>query len=898
MVNWGTELDDEIPGRVKQAMGLLHRGNEAGASKQQTARSLPPTRSVVCVGVFAVLMTLHSSTTAADVGGVSFGQVIQPILEEYCYACHGNGTKKGDVTLDGFTDGDARLRDHKLWSAVLKNVRSGIMPPAGKPRPTDKEQKVLEEWIKFGALGIDPQNPDPGRVTVRRLNRVEYRNTIRDLMGVDFDTNADFPPDDTGHGFDNIGDVLSISPLLLEKYITAAKSIVAQAVPTVSGVVAEKKVPGKRFRAADATAEPSSDDAPLSLSYYTPAQVSTQYHVGHEGRYQVVLDFTANERYVDNVFDYNKSRLSFKVDGKELLKREFSRQDGKAFHFEYDQTWAPGDHQFAIEVEPLTPNEKQVRSLAFRIVSVTVRGPFDERFWVRPPKYAQFFPKDVPKDPIARRQYARELLGGFAARACRRPVPSEMVNRLVSLAESVYTQGGLTFEAGVAHAMSAVLASPRFLYREEDVEAGSTHGHPFVDEYALASRLSYFLWSTMPDDELMRLAADRKLRANLSAQVSRMLADPKSREFFRHFVGQWLQARDVDTVLVNAMAVILRDEILDPEMEKRRARFRELNRKPPEKLTEQELEELRKARATFFGGFRRFREFELTGELRQAMKRETEMSFEHVVREDKSLLELLDSDYTFLNERLAKHYGIDGVKGPEMRRVTLPPGSPRGGILTQGTVLTVTSNPDRTSPVKRGLFILDNILGSPPPPPPPNIPALEEAGKRVDGRTPTLRETLQRHREQPSCNNCHNRLDPLGLALENFNALGRWRDKERKHPIDSTGKLITGEPFTMIQELKQILVTTRQRDFYRCLSEKMLTYALGRGLEDYDVQAVDDLVGRLEKANGGAQALLLGIVESTPFQKRRGPAGDEKSLTSLNGDGGPGSERAEPRGGQ
>ena len=417
--------------------------------------------------------------------------------------------------------------------------------------------------------------------------------------------------------------------------------------------------------------------------------------------------------------------------------------------------------------------------------------------------------------------------------------------------------------------MAAVLTSPRFLFREEDVEPGTAPRYPQVDEYSLASRLSYFLWSSMPDAELIRLAAENKLRENLHAQVDRMLADSRSAEFFRNFVGQWLQARDVDSVIINAPAVISRDQVPDPEAEKRRARFRELTRKPPEQLSEAEKKELQQARNAFFGSFRRFREFELTGDLRRAMRRETEMSFEHVIREDRPLLELLDTDYTFMNERLAKHYGIEGVRGDSMRLVKLPSGNPRGGILTQGTLLAVTSNPDRTSPVKRGLYILENILGSPPAPPPPNIPSLEESGKKVAGKTPTLRESMVLHRSQPSCASCHARMDPLGLALENFNALGRWRDKERADPIDASGKLISGESFSGIRELKQILVDRHRREFYRCLTEKMLTYALGRGLEAYDVHAVDTIVERIESTDGHASALVAGIIDSTPFQKRR-----------------------------
>jgi hypothetical protein len=274
-------------------------------------------------------------------------------------------------------------------------------------------------------------------------------------------------------------------------------------------------------------------------------------------------------------------------------------------------------------------------------------------------------------------------------------------------------------------------------------------------------------------------------------------------------------------------------------------------------------------RAAFRANFRRFAQFELNRELRQAMRRETEMAFEHVLKDDRSLLELIDSDYTFLNERLAKHYGIDGVKGEEMRLVKLPADSPRGGILTQGTMLATTSNPDRTSPVKRGVFILDNILGTPPPPPPPDIPALEDAVAGIKGPPPTLRETLKLHRSAALCASCHNRMDPLGLAFENFNALGRWRDKDSNQPIEVAGQLITGESYKNIKEFKQILVKSHSRDFYRCLTEKMLTYALGRGLDYYDVETVDVIVGRIEKNDGRFSTLLTGIIESAPFQKRR-----------------------------
>ncbi len=575
----------------------------------------------------------------------------------------------------GWTWKRAASGDRTLWWAVLKNVRSGIMPPAGKPQPSVEERRALEDWIKYGAFGIDPTDPDPGRVTVRRLNRVEYRNTIRDLLGVDYDTTSEFPPDDTGHGFDNIGEVLTLSPLLLEKYLAAADAIIARAVPMVPRVVAERVIPGQQFR-SDGGAKDGT--GPLSLSYYDRATVSSKVPVEHNGRYRLILDLTANEHYVDGVNDYNRCRLLFRADGEELLRREFVRQDGKSFRFEFDRDWKAGPHALAIEVQPLTPGEKQVRSLSLRIQSATLRGPMDERYWVRPPAYDRFFPGEVPADAEGRRRYARALLGRFAERAFRRPVDDATKDRLVALAEAVSARQGQTFEAGVAQAMAAVLASPRFLFREEAAEPGAPGRYPPVDEYALASRLSYFLWSSMPDAELIRLAGEHKLRGGLRAQVDRMLADPRSAEFVRNFVGQWLQARDIESVLINAPAVISADEAPDPEADRRRARFRALVRKPPEQLTDAEKKELQAARGSFGNGFRRFREFELTRDLRQAMRRESEMLFEHIVRGDRSLLEFLDGDYTFLNERLAKHYGIEGVqRRSDAPRGIAPGESPR-----------------------------------------------------------------------------------------------------------------------------------------------------------------------------------------------------------------------------
>jgi hypothetical protein len=623
---------------------------------------------------------LRASTPGETSSSSPFQRTIEPLLIQYCYDCHGDGMSRGKLAFDSYDTEQALIGDHQLWLAVLKNVRANVMPPHNRRQPSIEERQALEDFIKREAFGIDPARPDPGRVTLRRLNRIEYRNTVKDLTGIDYNTLEEFPPDDTGYGFDTVGDVLTVSPLLLEKYIQAAESIVNKAVPQTAGT------------------------------------------------------------------------------------------------------------------EP-------------------------DRFFIR---------GKPPGAEAERRAYARDILRRFAGRAFRRPVDEPTLDRLCALAAAVSADSGQTFEAGVRRAMVAVLASPRFLFRlEEAVPTPANEPYSPLDEYALASRLSYFCWSSMPDQELFDLAERGELRQNLPQQLERLVRSPRADALIQNFAGQWLQARDVEGVSLNERAVLRREG---------------MNRR-----------------------------VQLDRSLRLAMRRETELYFGHVIREDRSILELIDSDYTFLDEKLADFYGIPEVKGRDMRRVTLPPDSPRGGVLTMGTLLTVTSNPTRTSPVKRGLFILDNILGTPSPPAPPNIPELEEAENEFKDRRPTIREAMEAHRSNALCHSCHSRMDPLGLALENFNALGLWRDTERDQPIDASGQLITGEPFQDIRDLKKILARERRLDFYRCLTEKMLTYALGRGLEYYDVQTIDQIVEQLVQADGRSSALLLGVVQSAPFQNRRNP---------------------------
>jgi hypothetical protein len=782
----------------------------------------------------AVMLLSFGGRSAATEVVERYRKEIKPILAKYCFDCHADGAKKGNVSFDAFKSDEELTGKRELWHAVLKNTRAHIMPPAKRPRPNAEEQQVLERWIKYGAFALDPKNPDPGRVTLRRLNRVEYRNTVRDLLGVDFGTDKEFPPDDIGYGFDNIGDVLSFSPLLAEKYMAAGQKIVASAVPSAARVMPVKELSPKDIPAYNKTSKPDlAQDRNISpyFTYTKGGKLDYAFEVDRPGEYRI-----SAEMEVRGSFDFDPSRieLAFRLNGQEKMKVEHTWINKKAFRYEFKGGMQPGQEQrFELEATPLPPakdtGKKKLGSTILQRISVRLEGPLDRKDWPLVKNYEQiFFRGEAPTGNGERRKYAREILERFVRKAFRRPADDKTLDRLVKITELVSKQPDKTFEQGIAQAMVAVLASPRFLFRieESDPKTPKDAAFAYIDEHALACRLSYLLWSSMPDEELLRLAERRELRANVKAQVHRMLKDARAGELSRNFAGQWLKARNVDHVPLNA-PVILKQEGSS-------------------------------AKVT------------LDTELRKAIRLETELFFDHIARTDRSVLELIDSDYSFLNEPLANFYGISGVEGKEMRKVSLPKGSPRGGVLTQASVLMVTSNPTRTSPVKRGLFVLDNFLGAPSPPPPPDleIPNLDQAAQKAKGE-PTMRELMAKHRSTPLCASCHARMDPIGLGLENFNALGMYRDKEHGQPIDTAGKLITGESFTNIRELKSILKDSRRRDFYFCLTEKFLTYALGRGPEYYDVETIDRIVEQLERDQGRFSTLLTGVIESAPFQKRR-----------------------------
>ena len=644
---------------------MLH----APSSVWQTLRGVKITATI-----FIILPLTH--LWADDPAKASFEKDIRPLIEENCFACHGNGKAKGEVSLEGFKTAADVHRDYKLWETVRRKVQAGEMPPKErKQRPDKAEQAFIAGWVRHSLDDFYANAPpDPGRVTVRRLNRTEYNNVLRDLMRVDFKPAKDFPADDSGHGFDNIGDVLSMSPLLLEKYLAAAEKI-------------------------------------AELAVAVPVR----------GR--------------------------------------------------------------ALNPEDLTDFQKQ------------------------------YFRYPIPRE--LRRRAAEDFVRSFLRRAYRREIAQAEVERVLQFAKLAVNDGG-GLEDAVRLAVQAVLISPHFLFRWElDGAPDNPKAIRSLNEYELASRLSFFVWSSLPDDRLMQLANQGQLRKNLSAELSRMLKDDRANALVKNFAGQWLEPRNLDGY------------------------------QPDRKL---------------FPAF--------TPALRDDMRRETELLFTHVMRGNRNVLEFLSADYTFANERLAGFYGLEKIRGEQFRQVSLR-GTERGGILGHASILTITSDPDRTSPVKRGKYVLENILGTPPPPPPEDVPEFEVAGADKG----TMREQLVKHRANAICASCHQKMDPIGFAFENFNAIGRYRTKDNGRPIDATGKLESGESFKNATDLRRILATKKRDQFARCLTEKMLTYALGRGLEYYDKRTVDHVVGRLQKNGYKFDELIHGIVTSLPFDMKRGEAG-------------------------
>jgi hypothetical protein len=766
-------------------------------------------RSAICAGLILSCWQVTPAgpaPRAARKSKTGFETSVKPVLTHYCYGCHGE-KKKGDLDLRVYVDEASALKDRGVFEKMLKNLEAHEMPPENKPQPTREERERVTSWITEKILGCDCSKPDPGRVTLHRLNRAEYNNTIRDLVGVDFQPAEDFPQDDVGYGFDNIGDVLAMPPILLEKYLAAADKILAQAIV----VDADGGAVTNQFEATslDGTAPGGPIDNGMR-------------QLAREGDVHLLFPFPREAEYVVRVRAYGEqagpepARMAVSIDGQEIKRFDVTAESDAPQIYETRVALTAGKKKVAAAylnnyVNQKDPNPKnRDRNLVIDYLELVT--PADPRPRVLPESHRRiFFCQPTPR---TEGRCVRQILARFARRAYRRPVAPEEVERLAKLAE-LAIHGEKSFERGLQIALQAVLVSPHFLFRGEWQPDPNNPAavHP-INEFALASRLSYFLWSSMPDDELLAQAERGTLRRNLDAQVKRMLKDAKARALVDNFAGQWLQIRNLKSF-------------------------------QPDKTEFPDFDE----------------------PLRSAMQKETELFFEAIIREDRSILDFLDGDYTFVNERLARHYGIAGVRGEAFQKVSLQ-GTPRSGILSHASVLTITSNPTRTSPVKRGKWVLENLLASPPPPPPPDVPELKETKEAV--LSGSLRQRMEQHRENALCASCHARMDPIGFGLENFDGIGRWRAQDAGFPIDSAGKLVTGELFKGPADLRAILVRSKKDDFIRCLSEKMLTYALGRGLEYYDKCATDQIAKGLAKHHYKFSSLILEVVKSAPFQMRRG----------------------------
>ncbi|HEY2840145.1 MAG TPA: DUF1592 domain-containing protein [Pirellulales bacterium] len=782
-----------------------------------TQRARGAWRIAALLSGLAVLALAGSSRGAEE---DFFKSRLEPFLTKHCLDCHSGDEPAAKLNLDAFKDAASVRGDHKTWGKVVDYLEAGIMPPEDQQQPAADEVLAVTGWVSGELAKFDDSGRrNPGRVTIRRLNRVEYANTVRDLIGVDFKPADDFPSDDVGYGFDNIGDVLTLPPLLMEKYLAAAEKIATQAI--VSGKPTEPIT--ARFAAEKLRSSLDPADGKATGALFANGAVSTEFSFPAAGDYVLRASAFGEQAGRD------ACRMALRIDDKNAAEVDVPATAEKPAVYEGRLTVAAGKHTisaaFLNDYYSPTEADPAQRDRNLFVDYLELEGPIDHTSRL-PESHRRILFREPPEDdakgksadPKEVANCAREILSRFATRAYRRPVTAEEVDRLMRVFDvgrqaDEAGQAAGTFAAGIQLAVQAILVSPHFLFRVE-LDSGNDSDAPVqkLNDYQLASRLSYFLWSSMPDDELSRLAAAGELGKpeNLAAQVNRMLADKKSAALVENFAGQWLQIRNLS--------------LAAPD----RARFK---------------------------GF--------DDGLRNAMLKETEMFFESVLHEDRSVLDLIDADYTFLNEELAKHYGIEGVEGSEFRRITLTD-KRRGGVLTQASVLTITSNPTRTSPVKRGKWIMEQLLGTPPPPPPPGVPELEQT--ELKG---TLRQKMEQHRANAACAVCHNRMDPLGFAFENFDAIGRWRDRDDDAEIDPSGTLPGGQKFSGAAELRTILKSKPER-FARNLARKMLTYALGRGLEPYDNQAIGEIAARMAADDYKSSSLVLAVVNSEPFRMRRG----------------------------
>ncbi len=769
------------------------------SSSQQTPAAPTPAGTTAAAAPAAGPTPAPARATTKPPTQAEFTAVTKSLLNDTCGQCHDDVQQEAGLDLTRPYTVDSLSTDRDLWEVVLMKLKSKEMPPAEVEYP-EAQINALVKFLDTEFRRADAaMKPDPGRVTARRLNRAEYTNTVRDLLAVEYRADRNFPTDDSGEGFDNIAEILTVSPVLMEKYLQAAEQIATSALGLATLPKPIEVERSLRFK---------------NLRRLNPSNVTTTHRVDFEADYDLRFGLRGQRPA-----DAKPVTMGVWMDGKLIHTTQVeTKPSGLVYFNPYSEetirlSLPEGEHAFRFGfiddeyIKTLPQANIYVDKVNKWIDSVTFVGPFESKT-EKPSRQ-----KVLVCDPKTGAACVNRILSTLARRAYRRPVTRIEVAALSQFVRQAQAEGQ-TVEQGIALAIQAILVSPHFLFHiERDRYPNDPTRIHRITDVELASRLSYFLWRSMPDDELLALAEKGQLSqpAVIDAQVSRMLKDPKASAMAEHFAGQWLEIRNLDTIKP------------DPD---------------------------------------KFKEW--TPELRDAMKRETQMFFDAILRENKPITDFLNARYTFLNEPLAKFYGIDGVTGPEFRRVELTTDQ-RGGVLGQGSVLAVSSYPTRTSVVIRGKYILQNILGTPPPPPPPDVPALDEAAL---GTSTTLKAQMERHRTNSICASCHARMDPLGFALENYDAIGKWRTMDGKFPVESSGVLPGGAAFSTPAEMRQILAGMLP-DFSRNLTEKMLTYALGRGLERYDRRTILEITDRMTATGYGLQTLVTEVVRSLPFQSRR-----------------------------
>jgi mono/diheme cytochrome c family protein len=745
------------------------------------------------------------------------------LVQAYCIACHNNKLKTAGLALDAFI-GQSVSRHPEVWEKVVRRLRARQMPPAGLPRPEESTYRAVLASLEASLDTAAAATPNPGRTdTFRRLNRTEYRNAIRDLLALDVDVAALLPMDESSHGFDNVT-VGDLSPTLLDRYMSAAEKISRLAV----GIPSRSPGGDTITLPPDLTQEEHLEGLPLG----TRGGAVVPYTFPLDAEYEIQVRLARDrDEHVEGLTAPHQLELLLDRERVQLFLLEPPRSPGDHAtadqHLKVRLAVKAGPHELGVAFlknpSVLVETERQPYQARFNmyrhprmqpaVYSISILGPYGAKGPGETPSRRRIF-TCRPANAGEEEDCARRILTSLARRAFRRPVSGADLERPLQFYREARAKRD--FDAGIEMALSALLVSPEFLFRVEREPAGlPPHTAYRISDLELATRLSFFLWSSIPDEELLEAAVQGKLRrpAVLEQQVRRMLKDGRSQALVSNFAEQWLYLRNLASI--------------SPDM-------------------------------------RLFPDFD--DNLRRAFRRETELLFESILREDRNVLDLLRANYTFVNERLAKHYGIPNVYGSRFRRVTFDQDAVRGGLLRQGSILTVTSYATRTSPVIRGKWILDNLLGVPPPPPPGAVPALKE--NTGTGQSLSVRERLAEHRANPACSGCHQLMDPVGFALENYDAVGRWRTHEDGRPIDAAGGLPDGSRFSGVSGLQQALLR-RPEVFVGTLTEKLLTYALGRGVEYYDAPAIRKVVREAREKDFRFSSLVLGIAGSTPFQMRR-----------------------------